>query len=264
MHRISKPQWLFMFLHSFLVEASSPRPLSVTCQVGSRAVLPCSWKKLLDAAPPACHVQWASVDTVFELRGDQRWEAEEFQGRVEVPKEQLGGGDCSLVISDVQIGDTGSYESFMVVDGLRATKTRVFIQTVRLSVSDHKSLQSRGPGEDLVLDLYTRHSARVVFQDSSSWSLVWSREDGDSERLVKDPLAEQLTMKKLSMEDGGTYKVLDQHGLAVSTVQLSVGGSSTVQQLLEERPPTDDGARSSCSSFVFSLLVTSFQIIHLV
>lgn len=74
------------------------------------------------------------VDTVFELWGDQKWQAEEFEGRVEVPEERLGSGDCSLIISDVQIGDEGRYESFMVVDGVRSKKTRVFIQSVRLFV----------------------------------------------------------------------------------------------------------------------------------
>lgn len=31
-------------------------------------------------------------------------------------------------------------------------------------VSDHKSSQFHQPGEDMVLQLYTRHSVRVVFQ----------------------------------------------------------------------------------------------------
>lgn len=104
--------------------------------VGNQAVLPCSWKSRLgEVARSACHIRWVTpVDTVFELRGKQKWEAEEFEGRVEVPEERLESGDCSLVINDVQIGDTGRYESFMVVDGVRSTKTKVFIQGVKLSV----------------------------------------------------------------------------------------------------------------------------------
>ncbi|XP_054461584.1 galectin 17 [Anoplopoma fimbria] len=271
--------WDFMLIHcvllGILVDSSSPSSisnfLSVSSKVGNQAILPCSWKQHLgDLAPSSCHIQWATpADTVFELRGESRWEAEEFEGRVEVPMEKLGSGDCSLVINDVQIGDTGRYESFMVVDGVRSTKTKVFIQSVRLSVHDHKSLQSGVPGEDLVLDLYTRHSVRVVFQgrNTSEWSDVWMRSDADSERVEKHPHDETLTLKKLKSSDEGTYKVLDQHGLAVSTMLLTVEDNSTalkLQQIPEKQAPTDDAAKNSCSALLlFSVLVTSFQVIHL-
>lgn len=117
---------------------------SVITRVGNEAVLPCSWKsRLPEVDLPTCHIQWATpVDTVFELRGEQKWEAEEFKGRVEVPEERLGSGDCSLIIRDVQIGDTGRYESFMVVDGARSKKTRVFIQGIKLSVFGQSTLGS--------------------------------------------------------------------------------------------------------------------------
>ncbi|XP_042362327.1 uncharacterized protein LOC121957671 [Plectropomus leopardus] len=243
MQTVRRRQWFFTlccFLVGRLADSSSlpsTRLLSVSSKVGNQVVLPCSWKQRLgDVAPPACHIQWKTpLDTVFELRGEQKWQAEEFQGRAEVPEERLESGDCSLIISDVQVGDTGRYESFMVVDGVRATKTRVFIQSVKLSVVDHKSLQSLGPGEDLVLDLYTHHSVRVVFQgsNSSQWSDLWMREDENSERLVKHPLREQLTIKQIKYSDEGTYKVLDAQGLTVSTVRLSVEEKSTAQKVYQ-------------------------------
>ncbi|KAJ4927965.1 hypothetical protein JOQ06_015765 [Pogonophryne albipinna] len=158
------------FLIGSLVDSfslsSATSPLSVTFKVGNQAVLPCSWKQRLgEVAPSTCYIQWTSpADTVFELQGEKKWQADEFQGRMEVTEEKLKSGDCSLVISDVQIGDTGRYESFMLVDGVRSAKTKVFIQSVKLSVSDYKSILFRGPGEDLVLDLYTQHSVKVVFQ----------------------------------------------------------------------------------------------------
>lgn len=55
------------------------------------------------------------------------------------------------------------------------------------------------------------------------------REEGASERLEKDPLKEQLKIRKVTEDDQGTYKVLDKHGLAISTVQLSVRGEALVQ-----------------------------------
>uniref|UniRef100_A0A8D3AUB3 VHSV-induced protein n=1 Tax=Scophthalmus maximus TaxID=52904 RepID=A0A8D3AUB3_SCOMX len=254
---------------SFLPDSSSLAAtthfLSVTSTVGERAVLPCSWSSRLRSAAAAaashCHIQWQTTasDTVFEKRGPQRWQAAEFEGRVEVPEEQLGHGDCSLVISDVQIGDTGRYESFMVVDGERSGKTRVFIQGVRLSVFDHKSRQAQGPGGELVLDLHTRHSVRVVFQgrNSSVWSTLWIKDDDESSgRMQKHPERQQLIMKNLERSDEGTYKVLDKHGLSISTVQLAVEG---------EAGPSRDASRSSRSSdlLVTSALVTSFLIIRL-
>lgn len=131
---------LTCFLVGGSVEASAPPPLhlSVSCSVGHRAVLPCSWRRLLGSvAPPACHLQWATPDAaVLEQLGAQRWEALGFQGRLQGP------GDCSLVISDAQIGDTGQYESFMVLEGPRGP-TQVFIQSVRLAVHDHESQESR-------------------------------------------------------------------------------------------------------------------------
>lgn len=66
----------------------------------------------------------------------------------------------------------------------------------------------------------------VLRRNSSHWSNLWTRGDDDSERLQKDPVKEQLAVRNLKSRDQGTYKVLDKHGLAVSTVQLSVEGQS--------------------------------------
>ncbi|XP_027142478.1 galectin 17 isoform X1 [Larimichthys crocea] len=234
MKNVKNRHWFFIDLLCFLAgdlvdsfSLSSTTSLqSIDTVVGNQVVLPCSWKRQLGQAPSTCHIQWTNPadTTVFELRGEEKWQAEEFEGRVEVPMDGLWSGDCSLIIRDVQIGDTGRYESFMVVDGARSKKTRVFIQSVKLSVFDHKNHMSHRPGESLVLDLYTRHSMRVVFQgrNSSEWSDLWMRNDRNSHRLEKHQEKEQLTIKNLQSSDEGTYKVLDEHGLAVSTVQLSV------------------------------------------
>ncbi|XP_069372701.1 galectin 17 [Paralichthys olivaceus] len=259
---------LLGFLVVSLVDSSSLSTnfLSVTYTVGEQAVLPCSWRPRLGALA-SCHVQWQTTASaaVFEQLGAQRWQAEGYGGRVEVPEEKLVSGDCSLVISDVQLGDTGRYESFMVVDGERSKKTRVFIQGVKLSVFDHKSHQVRCPGEDLVLDLQSSHSARVVFQgrNSSEWSELWMKGDENSLRLEKDPLKEQLTVKNLRRSDEGTYKVLDGHGLSISTVQLAVQGACTRVRVHDEMKSeiSGDAIKSSCSLLLLCFgLVTSFQI----
>uniref|UniRef100_A0A7N8WJ84 Galectin 17 n=1 Tax=Mastacembelus armatus TaxID=205130 RepID=A0A7N8WJ84_9TELE len=231
---------------------------TITSRVGDKAVLPCRWKTVLENVPlQDFHIQWMIPGSlVFEQQGQQMWQAGDFEGRVEVPEQRLEDGDCSLIISDVQISDTGRYESFMVVNGPRSVKTRAFIQGVKLFVLDHKSFQSCGPGEDLVLDLHTPHSARLVFQSSNSseWSDLWMRGDENGERLEKHPVKEQLTIRKVKSSDEGTYKVLDERGLAVSTVQLSVEGEKTTVFTTNY-----DVAKSSCSVFLtLAVLITSF------
>lgn len=261
------------FLLGILIGSSSltppPPPRSVISLVGNRVVLPCSWKELLpDVAPAASHVLWATpAKTVFELWGDRTWQAEEFQGRAGVPRAALPSGDCSLVIRDVQIADAGRYEGFMLVNGGRARKTRIFIQSVRLAVLDRKSIESRSPGEDFVLDLYTNHSMRVVFQprNSSVWSDLWMRGDEDSQRLEKHLLKEELKLKRLKRADEGLYRVVDEHGLAVNTVNLYVEGSGEAlkfQQMFEAPLlKASSGAtpgRSGSLLLLWAVLLTSF------
>ncbi|KAM9838652.1 uncharacterized protein ACBR49_017350 isoform 2-T2 [Aulostomus maculatus] len=215
---------------------------SVSSLVGEQVVLPCSLKNDLgDVPPPACHIQWRVLsETVFEKRDKQKWEADEYKGRVEVPEESLGSGDCSLIINDVQIRDTGRYESFMLVDG-EWPRTRVFIQSVKLSVFDHKLSLVKHPGEDLVLDLFTSHSVQVVFQgrNSSQWTVLWMKHDENSDRVEEEVSRGQVRLQSLQSSDGGTYKVLDEHGLTISTVQLSVIGRSTA---LKFQQNSDDAA----------------------
>ena len=105
--------------------------MPIVSTVGSQAVLPCSWKSELNVINnPICHIQWQTpASTVFEQRGTQRWEASEFKGRLVVPEDKLDQGDCSLILNDVQHGDVGLYESYVVV-----MKQRIFIQRVRLVV----------------------------------------------------------------------------------------------------------------------------------
>ncbi|XP_047461161.1 galectin 17 [Mugil cephalus] len=270
MKSIPDQHWFFTntlcLLLGVLVDSSSPSSVSST--VGNQVVLPCRWKpRLGEENRPLCHIQWAHLtDTVFEQQGDRTWQADEFKDRVEVQGEKLRSGDCSLIIKDVQFGDRGQYESFVLVDGERSQKTRVFIESVKLSVFDHKSQQTRQAGDDLVLELHTRHSFRVIFQgrNSSEWSDLWMRGDEDSERVEKHLKRQQLKIKKVTRSDEGTYKVLDEHGLAVSTVQLSVEETSpglTSQQKMEP-VPTDVSSRS-CSSalLIFFALVLSSHLL---
>ncbi|XP_058475012.1 galectin 17 [Solea solea] len=246
-------------LHSSL--SSATRFLAVSCTVGEQALLPCWWKSVLkDVDPSPPHIQWRTItaEMVFEQWGVRQWQANEYKDRVQVPEALLDSGDCSLVIKEVQMDDTGKYESFMMVEKDRSRKTRVFIQGVKLSVTNHKSHETRRVGGDLVLDLRTRLSERVVFQsreNSSAWTDVWMRNDKDGQRLEKHPIKEQLTIKNLKSSDAGTYQVLDEHDRAISRVRLSVEGFSEADVF------RDAGDRSSSASLLVCFaLVASFHV----
>lgn len=118
--------------------------------------------------------------------------------------------------------------------------------TLRTNVSTLKALrvansmlhfvclqQSLGGAGRLSVCFYLILTA-VLHRNSSQWSDLWVRGDDDSERLEKHPLEEQLRIKKVKSSDEGTYKVLDEHGLAVSTVQLSVEGERLLDVLVHQ------------------------------
>lgn len=278
MKKFQSRLWFFIYLQCFLTGnlvdssalPSSAQPVPIVSMVGSQVVLPCSWKgSEKEMKESNCHIQWMSPPhTVFEQLGEDKWQAAEFNGRVEVPLEKLNSGDCSLIIKDVQIGDTGRYESFIVVDGVRSQKSRVFIQSVKLSVTDYKSQLNHNLGEDLVLKLYTSRSFAVVFQsrNSSEWVNLWKRGDKNTERLEKHPHLEQLTIKNLQYSDEGIYKVLDEDDLSVSTVQLYIEENfpSITSHQKQKNIPNDGAATSSGAALLFvSLLLSCFQVLHL-
>ncbi|CAB1320966.1 unnamed protein product [Coregonus sp. 'balchen'] len=265
MHGIDRDRH-FMHLHCLWIvgcvaSSSLPSvPVSISSPVGSQAILPCKWRSQLDDVP-VCHIQWQTPDEpVFEQKGEQQWQASEFEGRVEVPKEKLWEGDCSLILRDVQFGDVGLYESFMVVDGERM-KRRVFIQSVQLSVYDHKSKLSLGIGEDLVLKLHTPQAMRVVFQgrNSTEWKVLWIRGDKKLNRGHLEEAEGVVVLRGLRMDNSGTFKVLDSHGLSVSTVKLTVEEVAKTLKLpqIQDKPVGKSTVyRSSSLLLVFVLLIS--------
>uniref|UniRef100_A0A8C5BY22 Uncharacterized protein n=1 Tax=Gadus morhua TaxID=8049 RepID=A0A8C5BY22_GADMO len=199
--------------------AGAPPPV-VVCAVGGRALLPCSWEE------GGAHVEWRSrapLETVYERWGEQTWAAPGFQGRLAMEPGALAAGDCSLELLDAQLLDGGEYDSYGLQGGGRLVR-RVPLHSVRLSVHDHKLQRSVSVGEDLTLELITPQAQRVVFQErnGSSWGLLWQRGGAESPRLRRVPGREELVLTHPTPEDQGFYKVLDGHGLAVSTLLLSV------------------------------------------
>ncbi|XP_070970159.1 immunoglobulin superfamily member 11-like [Oncorhynchus clarkii lewisi] len=258
--------WIVGFVGCVASSSLPSGPLSISSPVGSQAILPCKWKSQLDNVP-VCHVLWQTPDApVFEQNGEQRWQASEFEGRLEVPGEKLWEGDCSLILRDVQFGDVGLYESFMVVDRTRR-KRRVFIQSVHLSVYDHKSKLSMGMGEDLVLTLHTPQAMRVVFQgrNSTEWKVLWMRGDGKVNGGRLEEAEGLVVLRGLRMDNSGTYKVLDSHGLSVSTVKLTVEEVAKTQKIIhiQDKPVGKSTVYRSSSLLIVFVLLISPLIQHL-
>uniref|UniRef100_A0A4W5N7D8 Ig-like domain-containing protein n=1 Tax=Hucho hucho TaxID=62062 RepID=A0A4W5N7D8_9TELE len=271
MHGIDRDRH-FIHLHCLWIvgcvtSSSLPSvPVSISFPVGSQAILPCKWKSQLDNVP-VCHVLWQTPDElVFEQKGEQRWQAREFEGRLEVPEEKLWEGDCSLILRDVQFGDVGLYESFIVVNRTRIKK-RVFIQRVQLSVYDHKFKLSMGMGEDLVLKLHTPQAMRVVFQgrNSREWKVLWVRGDEKVNRGRLEEAEGVVVLRGLRIDNSGTYKVLDSLGLSVSTVKLTVEEVAKTQKIphIQDKPVGKSTVYRSSSLLIVFVLLISLLIQHL-
>ncbi|KAI5618749.1 hypothetical protein C0J50_21672 [Silurus asotus] len=103
---------------------------SVSAQVGSTAVLPCDWRHLSIQTP---HVEWSIGDEiVFERLGKDSSQGEGYEGRVDVPEEELFKGNCSLVLKNVSVTDETLYSSYILMTD---TKKPVLVQNIKLSVS---------------------------------------------------------------------------------------------------------------------------------
>ncbi|KAI5606389.1 hypothetical protein C0J50_7583 [Silurus asotus] len=113
---------------------------SVSAQVGSTAVLPCDWRHMSIQTP---HVEWRIGDEiVFERLGKDSFQGEGYEGRVDVPEEELLKGNCSLVLKNVRVTDETLYSSYIL---MMDTKKSVLVQKVKLSVSEKPEVMDDDP-----------------------------------------------------------------------------------------------------------------------
>ncbi|KAI5627705.1 hypothetical protein C0J50_10681, partial [Silurus asotus] len=110
-----------IFWLSVCVDPISADPhITVEAHVGSTALLPCNLSKDFTQTP---HIQWRTDDKiVFERNIDGTYEGRGYEGRVDVPEDELRKGNCSLLLKDVRITDHAFYKSF-VVEHVKATNT---------------------------------------------------------------------------------------------------------------------------------------------
>ncbi|KAM9431933.1 butyrophilin subfamily 3 member A2-like isoform 2-T3 [Clarias gariepinus] len=120
--------------------------INVSGPVGSTAVLPCNMT-CEDTETP--YIRWnIKSETVFEGQNGAKYEGEGYEGRVDVPVEELRKGNCSLVLHNLTFTDTGDYTSYHI-DGhtKRSVKPKVVsISHVKLSV--HNRTEERSASSD--------------------------------------------------------------------------------------------------------------------
>ncbi|XP_047675935.1 uncharacterized protein LOC113651471 [Tachysurus fulvidraco] len=103
--------------------------LQISAPVGSTVVLPCDWSHLSIKTP---YIKWfIDSETVFERKGKDSYPGEGYEGRVDVPEDELLKGNCSLVMKNIRVSDTGIYSSSMLITD---TQEPVLVQKVKLSV----------------------------------------------------------------------------------------------------------------------------------
>ncbi|KAM9495799.1 uncharacterized protein Hap1MRO34_020752 isoform 2-T2 [Clarias gariepinus] len=108
----------------------------LSARVGSTAVLPCEWRNVPVQTP---HVQWnTDTEIVFERKGEQLFEGEGYENRVDVPHDKLLEGNCSLVLKNVSVTDAGVYHSHLSVKRMkRASSTKwILVQSVEVSIDE--------------------------------------------------------------------------------------------------------------------------------
>ncbi|XP_064204963.1 galectin 17 isoform X2 [Anguilla rostrata] len=246
--------------------------LSVFYYVGDQAMLPCNWTSCVGAVRSSSspYLWWETpMESVFELQGGLCFEGPDYKGRVEVKPRSFEEGDCSLLLREVRFSDAGPYESFISVG-----KRRRFIRSVELNVRDHKSKETVVEGQQLKLKLHTTQAATVVFQRNreAGANVIWQRGGGGSRQGHLTEGERELILSAVTLEDSGTYRVLDPDGLAVSTVHL------TVEEALNKLPVPEgrkDGAynedardvqssaiRTSGTSLIMSSLLFIIYHIH--
>ncbi|XP_060743293.1 uncharacterized protein LOC132857340 [Tachysurus vachellii] len=117
--------------------------LQISAPVGSTAVLPCDWSHLSIKTPD---VKWfIDTETVFERKGKDSYQGEGYEGRVDVPEDELLKGNCSLVMKNIRFSDTRIYSSSMLITD---TQESVLVQKVKLSVVEDSVNERRSLSED--------------------------------------------------------------------------------------------------------------------
>ncbi|XP_066526006.1 H-2 class II histocompatibility antigen, A-S beta chain-like [Hoplias malabaricus] len=154
---------MFLLLCLLLLVTADPvsaqTPINITVSVGSTAVLPCDLSRESSAlsSSESPHVQWRiSSGVVFETHPEKPHQGEGYEGRVDVPEDQLRNGDCCLFLNNVTTEDEGEYECYLLENQTDSSlpSKRVFQQRVNLVVKKSEINSSARRDSSTVPDVY--------------------------------------------------------------------------------------------------------------
>ncbi|KAF4081712.1 hypothetical protein AMELA_G00164370 [Ameiurus melas] len=121
-------------LSTFTVSWTKAVPeFTVSGHVGSTAVLPCDLESEDTGTP---HIRWdIGSEIVFERLGEETYQGEGYEGRVDVPEEELLKGNCSLVLRNLKLTDTAVYRSYLIVRRTNRSVMRKIVVISRVDLS---------------------------------------------------------------------------------------------------------------------------------
>ncbi|KAI5612981.1 hypothetical protein C0J50_4223 [Silurus asotus] len=194
---------------------SADPPITVEAHVGSTALLPCNLSKVFTQTSA---IQWKdNNEIVFERSINGTHDGEGYEGRVDVPEDELRKGNCSLVLEEVRVTDHAFYRSFKVIHVEDTNTDKIQeINRVQLDVIQSVSAQV---GSTAVLPCDCRNIS--IKTPNVEWSIgdeiVFKREGKDTsygegyeglvdvseEELLKGNCS--LVLKNISVTDEALY-----------------------------------------------------------
>ncbi|KAL1254907.1 hypothetical protein QQF64_012968 [Cirrhinus molitorella] len=133
-------------------------------------------------------------------------------------------GNCNVVIKNLIFSDAGKYVLRLYYNNAQSVLERLTLEYY-LHIQDEISVKI---GEELKLDVLLTNAKKVVHQNKNSteWMVIWKRRGGaKSDGLtVSDG---NLTINALTVNDAGTYRVLDFDNEILITVTVTESGTDS-------------------------------------
>ncbi|KAK7124188.1 hypothetical protein R3I94_018522 [Phoxinus phoxinus] len=196
---------LFCLINYSGTPLAGSKAIPVTANKASNVTLPCDFE-----AREISHYHFSSWSKVIYVCQNEECESE--NGRV------FKKGSCDVVIKDLRFSDAGKYFLRVYYKNAQAMLERLTLE-YQLHIHDEISVKI---GEELKLDVLLSNANKVVHQSkiSTEWTELWTRGHGVSSDRLTDRDG-NLTINEFTVNDTGTYRVLDSEGETLITVTVS-------------------------------------------